>query len=230
MRKAAYAGVAAAMIVSCAALGQTPTQNPAAPEKTPPENNSGGMPQPPQQMQRQTKADSANGIRRRVVENLKQAGFQDISVAPESFIVRAKDKSGNPVVMLLDPTSVTEVTEVGPGSQNSGQNSQAAGNDKFADVSSRDELTSRAIGLDVYNPANEDIGAIKDIAFENGDIKAYIIGVGGFLGVGERYVAVQPTAINLIYNADDKKWRAEMDTSKDELKAAPEFKYPSTTH
>jgi len=60
-------------------------------------------------------------------------------------------------------------------------------------------------------------------------VNGYVIGVGGFLGMGDHYVAVRPSAVKLSYDAKDKKWHASMDASADQLKAAPEFKYPSNT-
>jgi hypothetical protein len=47
-----------------------------------------------------------------VTNDLKAAGFTDIKIMPESFLVRAKDKSGNPVMMVINPDSITAVTEV----------------------------------------------------------------------------------------------------------------------
>src|SRR6478736_2840829 len=51
--------------------------------------------------------------------------------------------------------------------------------------------TSKLLGLNVYNDSNESLGSINDLlADKSGDIKAVVIGVGGFLGVGEHLVAV----------------------------------------
>jgi len=50
---------------------------------------------------------------------------------------------------------------------------------------------SKMVGLSVYNDKNESIGSINDLLTEkDGKIKAVVIGVGGFLGVGEHLVAV----------------------------------------
>jgi sporulation protein YlmC with PRC-barrel domain len=50
---------------------------------------------------------------------------------------------------------------------------------------------SKMAGLSVYNDNNESIGSINDMLMDkSGDIKAVVIGVGGFLGVGEHLVAV----------------------------------------
>ncbi|MCA6112137.1 PRC-barrel domain-containing protein [Bradyrhizobium cenepequi] len=50
---------------------------------------------------------------------------------------------------------------------------------------------SKMAGLNVYNDSNESIGSINDMLMDkSGSIKAVVIGVGGFLGVGEHLVAV----------------------------------------
>jgi sporulation protein YlmC with PRC-barrel domain len=51
--------------------------------------------------------------------------------------------------------------------------------------------SSKMVGLSVYNDNNESIGSVNDLlADKSGNIKAVVIGVGGFLGVGEHLVAV----------------------------------------
>src|SRR5215469_1865896 len=50
---------------------------------------------------------------------------------------------------------------------------------------------SKVVGLSVYNDKNEKIGSINDLLMDkSGSIKAAVIGVGGFLGMGEHLVAV----------------------------------------
>jgi len=50
---------------------------------------------------------------------------------------------------------------------------------------------SKLVGLSVYNDNNESLGSINDLLTDrSGNIKAVVIGVGGFLGVGEHLVAV----------------------------------------
>jgi sporulation protein YlmC with PRC-barrel domain len=54
-----------------------------------------------------------------------------------------------------------------------------------------DWRASKMVGLNVYNDNNESLGSINDLlADKTGNIKAVVIGVGGFLGVGEHLVAV----------------------------------------
>src|ERR1700681_4950048 len=50
---------------------------------------------------------------------------------------------------------------------------------------------SKVVGLSVYNDNNESLGTINDLLMDkSGNIKAVVLGVGGFLGVGEHLVAV----------------------------------------
>jgi hypothetical protein len=44
-------------------------------------------------------------------DDLTKAGFTDIKIMASSFLVRAKDSHGNPVMMVINPDSLTEVTE-----------------------------------------------------------------------------------------------------------------------
>jgi sporulation protein YlmC with PRC-barrel domain len=97
---------------------------------------------------------------------------------------------------------------------------------KFSTVSKDEMFSSKLKGLSVTNQKDETVGEITDIAIKNHEIDALILSVGGFLGVGERYVAVSPSSVNVRYDAKDNKWLASMNTTKDALKDAPEFKYP----
>ena len=59
--------------------------------------------------------------------------------------------------------------------------------------------TSKLVGLNVYNDSNESIGSINDLLTDkNGDIKAVVIGVGGFLGIGEHLVAVPMDKVKFV--------------------------------
>ena len=97
---------------------------------------------------------------------------------------------------------------------------------KFSTVAKDEMFSSKLKGLNITNQANETVGEITDLAFKNDKIAAMILSVGGFLGMGERYVAVSPASVNVKYDEKNSKWVATMNTTKDALKAAPEFKYP----
>jgi PRC-barrel domain/Peptidase propeptide and YPEB domain len=175
---------------------------------------------------------TANGgdLRQQITQNLQQSGFTEVKVMPDSFLVQAKDKNGNPITMFLTPNSM-EVAEIGTVGQTPGQNAQngPASGGVFTAVPSRDDLSSKLVGLSVHNNAGQDIGTIKDIAFSNNGLHAFILGVGGFLGMGDHYVAVRPSAITISHDASNNNWQAKMDTNAAQLKAAPEYKYSSNS-
>jgi len=88
-----------------------------------------------------------------------------------------------------------------------------------------DMVASKLIGSSVVNGANETIGQIADFVLDQkGAVKAWIIGVGGFLGIGSKYVAVDPSVLKLD-RTDGKTLQARIDTTKDQLRAAPEYVY-----
>jgi hypothetical protein len=125
---------------------------------------------------------------------------------------------------------MTEVTTVGANGQasitNKDDSAKNAGG-MFTSVPASDEVSSKVIGLDVYNNDHQNIGMIKDVAYSGTSVSGYILGVGGFLGMGDHYVAVRPSAVKLSYDAKDSKWHATMDANAGQLKSAPEYKYPS---
>ena len=88
---------------------------------------------PPASSSAQDQTNSAaNGpLRKQVRDNLAKAGFTDIRIMPTSFMVRAKDQSGNPVMMVINPDSFTEVTAISP-NNNNGNNNTASNNSNSA--------------------------------------------------------------------------------------------------
>jgi sporulation protein YlmC with PRC-barrel domain len=77
---------------------------------------------------------------------------------------------------------------------------------------------------DVYDQSNTKIGQVTDVLVaQDGQVTALIVGVGGFLGAGEKDVAVSFNAVKP--TKKDNKIYLTMNTTKDALKAAPGFKY-----
>jgi hypothetical protein len=116
--------------------------------------------------------------------------------------------------------------------------SMPAGEAKFINTQGANQwLSSNFIGVDVVDPNNEKIGDISDILFEkDGNIAAYVVGVGGFLGIGAKNVALAPSSFQVVpanadrattgsaattAQADDIKLRLNM--TKDQLKQAASF-------
>ena len=83
--------------------------------------------------------------------------------------------------------------------------------------------TSKVVGATVVNEANETVGTIDDLIVTPGGQAPYaVLSVGGFLGLGTKYVVVPFTSLKII----DKKMVLPGGT-KDALKALPDFKYAS---
>ena len=77
---------------------------------------------------------------------------------------------------------------------------------------------------DVYDPSDAKIGAISDVLVsQDGQVSAFIVSVGGFLGIGEKDVAVPFTAVHATQR--NGKWWLTMNTTKDALKTAPGYKF-----
>lgn len=89
-----------------------------------------------------------------------------------------------------------------------------------------DNLGTRLIGQPVYSSAGDDaeeIGTINDLVFSaEGNITAVVIGVGGFLGIGEKNVAVDFQTLEFTLAADNTE-RWVVPTTADALTAAPDF-------
>jgi len=114
--------------------------------------------------------------------------------------------------------------------------------------------SSKLIGVNVYNDNNEKIGDINELIIDkSGKVDNVVLGVGGFLGMGEHYVAVPMEKLKWVNEpvrtsstttapadkstvgtnsrparAADEKWypdHAVFNATKDQLKAMPQFKY-----
>ncbi len=96
---------------------------------------------------------------------------------------------------------------------------------QFATVPADAVLSSNLIGLKVYNGAEENVGEIKDLVIERDGLYAYVLSVGGFLSTEGHFVAVRPDSISITYDPAKKKWRGGINATKEQLKAAPEFKF-----
>lgn len=86
---------------------------------------------------------------------------------------------------------------------------------------------SKLIGTSVYGPDNNSIGEINDVLIgDNGNVRAVVIGVGGFLGVGEKDVALPFDALNVTRKSGSSSIeKINVSYTKDQLKNAPKFAY-----
>jgi hypothetical protein len=83
------------------------------------------------------------------------------------------------------------------------------------------------LGRDVRSAANEDMGKIVDVIVDRaGTVRAAVIDFGGFLGVGSRKIVVDWNALRFGRVAD-KSDSVSLELTKDQVKAAPEYKEDS---
>ena len=109
-------------------------------------------------------------------------------------------------------------------------------------VEQTDFLASDLIGMRIYNSEAEvdadtpvangaeqewdDIGEINDIIVsKDGEVTAVILGIGGFLGLGERDVSISMDKIRILNDEDGDRFLV-VNTSKEMLEQAPEFERP----
>jgi PRC-barrel domain len=89
-----------------------------------------------------------------------------------------------------------------------------------------DLRASKLIGSTVTNAAGESIGDINEVLLgQDGKMAAVVIGVGGFLGLGEREVAVKFDALKM-QRATNGTILFTVDVTKEALQIAPVWKWP----
>ncbi|RYH08620.1 MAG: PRC-barrel domain containing protein, partial [Alphaproteobacteria bacterium] len=88
------------------------------------------------------------------------------------------------------------------------------------------ELTADKLeGARVYGPNDEDVGEVNRLILDNnGQVTRVVLDVGGFLGMGERQIAVTPDELNIVRTDDGNEFRVYVDANQANLKAQPEYK------
>jgi sporulation protein YlmC with PRC-barrel domain len=86
-------------------------------------------------------------------------------------------------------------------------------------------LAKDLIGQTVYAPDKAKIGSISDLILSKDakSVEGFVIGVGGFLGIGEKSVALKLDKLKMAMAADGT-MELSMDMTKDELRNTPTFK------
>lgn len=125
------------------------------------------------------------------------------------------------------PSSSTPpaATDRAPGSS---AGSASMNKDAFLqDQSGSDWRASKLIGTNVYGADNSKIGDVSDVLLDSkGTTHAVVIGVGGFLGVGQKDVAVPFSALTVTpTSGGDKIEKITVKYTKADLQNAPSFKY-----
>lgn len=143
----------------------------------------------------------------------------------------AQDKSATPSDGQAKPmaappsgTAMPATSGVTGGSSGMVMADTATAKIKFITAKPAEVTASKLVGKNLYNKQNENVGEIEDLVIDQGKtVTGVVVSVGGFLGMGERYVMVDPSSI-FLHRADGK-LKAMVDADKDAVKNAPEFKY-----
>ena len=198
---------AVALVLSTAAIAQT-TTDPAAP----------AAPEPTVGQQVDNALDNAG-------DALQNAGdaVQDAAQDAGAAVDNAVDNAGQAVDNAVDSTGAA-INNAGDAIGDTLRQpwDYASG----YTIGTDDVIVNDLLGAPVYSSTSDDaeeIGSVNDLIITaDGDINAVVIGVGGFLGIGEKNVAVD--FLSLEYNmAADNTWRWVLPTTKEALEAAPEF-------
>jgi len=120
--------------------------------------------------------------------------------------------------------TVTPPASGSMGSQSGAATMGAASGDYLTQQSETQMSASDYIGKAIYNGENNSIGDVNDIIIEqNGGIAAVVVGVGGFLGIGEKNVALPMSKVTMSRDAENKDVRLTTTETAEALKSAPEF-------
>lgn len=96
---------------------------------------------------------------------------------------------------------------------------------KYIAVQPADMVVSGLVGAPIMNDNDEQVGEVADLVLTEGDMLTGVVAsVGGFLGIGESYVVIDPATV--VVSQKDGEWIARVNTTKDALQAAPKFQYP----
>jgi sporulation protein YlmC with PRC-barrel domain len=150
--------------------------------------------------------------------------------APMTFAQSTTQPANDPAATQQMETPMTgeqpAMKPVTPTDQSADAAAPAGGATGFIAEQTEDQIAASSyIGQSVYNSSDESIGEINDVIFsKDGSVEAAVIGVGGFLGIGEKNVAVplETIAVATVPDSDDLKLTTQ--ETAESLKAAPEFK------
>lgn len=116
-------------------------------------------------------------------------------------------------------------TDQAPAATTAPSGDQAAAGGYITEQGPDQIAASTYLGQSVYNSSDESIGEINDVIFsKDGSVEAAVIGVGGFLGIGEKNVAVPLDKVTVAEVPNSGDLKLTTTETADTLKSAPEFK------
>jgi hypothetical protein len=145
------------------------------------------------------------------------------SATPPAASSPAKPDAGASTEM--NKSSTNGAADSTSSSSTASSTSTASETPKFVSTQNPDQwLASKFKGTDVIGTDDKKIGDVSDILFDkDGKIEAFVISVGGFLGMGAKDVALAPTAFEVVKGKEGESDKLKLAMSKDELKQAQNF-------
>jgi hypothetical protein len=158
-----------------------------------------------------------------------------VAVAPMSFAQETTTPPAPaPETQTMDPAPATPPVTPAPADQAqtpapADKTTDMAAGSGYLTEQAADQISANTyIGQSVHNPNDESIGEINDLIIKKeGGIAAAVVGVGGFLGIGEKNVAVPFESIEVTEQPDSDALKLTTTETAESLKAAPEFKTKS---
>jgi hypothetical protein len=130
-------------------------------------------------------------------------------------------------VPAMAQTAATHATTAAPATGRVGDTANTAPNDRNPVMTQMgDARASKVIGSSVYNDHDEKVGSVDDLLVgKNGQMSA-VLSVGGFLGMGTKYVEVPYSALVFGNTQKDSDNRVVLrGATKESLKAQADFNY-----
>jgi sporulation protein YlmC with PRC-barrel domain len=131
--------------------------------------------------QQQASLVTANKIR----QDLQSAGFSDVKIVAESFVIQAKSRDGDPVLMTVGPHGMSIFQTISSNDLKSADKSNSAGAAGTKQVN-----VSQITGKNLYNAKGDVLGDVEQVVRGGDGHTSIVIGHGGILGLGEKQVAV----------------------------------------
>ena len=136
------------------------------------------------------------------------------SAIPSEPNMKAPDQSSEAPTSITPDKSAEAVKPMAPE-----QGAQFLKDQKTDDI-----LASTIIGQPAVNSQDEGVGNVNDLVTDrSGKILAALVGVGGFLGIGEKDVAVRFEDLKLVRDENDNT-KVVLNVSKETLASAPDYK------
>jgi len=210
--KAVWLSLGAAVLLTQAAVAGHLTRNQRV------EQN--GMNQMPTSQAMQGSEQGSQSLAQQMRSSLQQAGFTNLKVMPESFLIRGQDPQGNPVEMVITPNSVAAI-DIGRANGNAMTGRSVAGQptSRFVQGPVYDAMNTNLTDTNVQSSDQQNVGTIKGIAIgENGSL-SYLMTIDGRDAMSLSYIPlISGTRLSMPR-------RNRSSRTKKQIESAPQVQY-----